>query len=72
MTTCAVGDAVDGSQVIDYEFRHDDGRADNLPLEQVKILFAAADSARGSSFKTRRFALLHIFGLALRQDHMIN
>ena len=32
----AGGDAVDGSQVVDYEFRHDDGRADELPSDRVR------------------------------------
>ena len=38
---------VDDSQVVDYEFRHDDGRADELPLGQGK------DTFRHSEFRAR-------------------
>ena len=68
----AGGDAVDGSQVVEYEFRHDDGRAGELPLGQIKILFAPANSALGSSFETLRpVCLLRIFGQALRPNRVV-
>jgi hypothetical protein len=68
----AGGDAVDGSQVLEYEFRHDDGRAGELPLGQVKKLFPPANSALGSSFETLcPVCLLRIFGHALRPDHVV-
>ena len=62
---------MDDSQVVDYEFRHDDGRADELPLGQVKILFAPANSALGSSFEKLSPALPYIFGQA-QPDHCGN
>ena len=48
----AGGDAVDGSQVVDYEFRHEDGVGRRTALGQIQILFAPANSALGSSFET--------------------
>jgi hypothetical protein len=48
------------------------GWADELPLGQIKILFAPANSALGSSFETLcPVCLLRIFGQALRPNHMV-
>jgi hypothetical protein len=71
MTPLCQPRCVDDSQVVDYEFRHDDGRADELPSDRVKILFAPANSALGSSFEKLSPALLHIFGQALRPNHVV-
>ena len=43
----------------------------NCPSDRVKILFATANSALGSSFEKLSPALLHIFGQALRPNHVV-
>jgi hypothetical protein len=48
------------------------GWADELPLGEIKILFAPANSALGSSFETLcPVCLLRIFGQALRPNNVV-
>ena len=60
------------TKIVDYNLRHDDGAADELPLGQVENLSSQRIPRSAQVLRhSGQFARLPIFGQVLRPDHVV-